>query len=68
MATKKKGEKYECEECGMIVVVDSDSCDCEECDIVCCDVPMVLVEEKKKVKRTAAKKAKPKAKATKYPH
>ncbi|MDD1770523.1 MAG: hypothetical protein LUO79_05505 [Methanomassiliicoccales archaeon] len=50
---KKKGEKYKCEECGMVVVVE-DVCGCEECELVCCETPM------KKVKAPAKKAAKKK--------
>ena len=60
---KKKGEKYECPECGLVVVIEDDGCVCEECDVVCCDVPMELVKEKPK--KAAAKK--PKAQAKKKP-
>jgi len=35
----KKGTKYKCEECGLIVVVD-DVCGCYPCDLICCGVPM----------------------------
>jgi len=52
---KKKGEKYACEECGMVVVVE-DNCECEECDIICCDVPMVPAKAKKRVAKPATKK------------
>ena len=62
MAQKKKGDKYTCEECGMVVVVE-DVCECEECAIVCCDVPMVPVKEKKKAAKPAAKKKSAKKKA-----
>jgi len=51
---KKKGEKYECEECGLVVLVE-DPCGCEACELVCCEKPM------KPVKATKAK-AKPKPK------
>jgi hypothetical protein len=54
---KKKGEKYKCEECGLVVLVEN-PCACEPCDIVCCHVPMKPVKEEKA-------KAKPKAKAKK---
>jgi hypothetical protein len=54
---KKKGEKYKCEECGLVVLVE-DPCACEPCDIVCCHVPMKPVKEEKA-------KPKPKAKAKK---
>jgi len=53
---KKKGEKYKCEECGLVVVVD-DACGCSACDLMCCGEPM------KPVKKEA--KAKPKVKAKK---
>jgi hypothetical protein len=54
---KKKGEKYKCDECGMVVLVEDD-CGCEDCDIVCCSAPMKQVKEEK-TKPTA--KPKPKA-------
>ena len=41
----KKGEKYKCEECGLVVLVDED-CGCAVCDIVCCDVPMKKISKK----------------------
>jgi len=49
----KKGEKYKCEECGLIVVVE-DPCGCEEVALLCCNVPMKPVK--------AVAKAKPKTK------
>jgi hypothetical protein len=49
----KKGDKYKCEECGLVILVE-DPCGCETCAIVCCG------EQMKPVK--AAAKAKPKAK------
>jgi hypothetical protein len=53
MAKAKTGDRYVCDECGMVVSVD-DPCGCEACEIVCCDVPMVKTAG-------AAKKAKKKA-------
>jgi hypothetical protein len=44
---KKKGSKYKCDECGMVVVVD-EACGCSDCDLVCCDVPMKEVKPKGK--------------------
>ena len=41
----KKGEKYGCKKCGLMVTVDED-CNCEVCDIVCCDKPLEKLEEK----------------------
>jgi hypothetical protein len=33
---KKKGERYKCEQCGLVVVVD-DPCGCEPtCELMCC--------------------------------
>jgi len=58
MPRKKKGEKYECKECGMVVVVE-DVCDCDECDIICCGSPMKRVPArpaKKAARKTAARK------------
>jgi hypothetical protein len=43
---KKKGEKYKCDDCGLVVVVEDD-CGCQECDIVCCSAPMKQVKEEK---------------------
>lgn len=38
--TMKKGDKYSCSVCGMVVAVDT-LCGCvETCDIVCCGKPM----------------------------
>ena len=56
---KKKGEKYKCDECGLVVLVE-DACGCEDCDVICCSVPMKPVKEE----RTTAK-AKPKRQAAK---
>jgi hypothetical protein len=65
---KQKGEKYECEECGLVVVVE-DPCGCpDECQIVCCSQPMKPVKEAKAAKaapKTA--KAPSKAKESKKP-
>ena len=54
----KKGEKYKCGECGLVVIVD-DACGCSECDLICCGEPMRPV---KKAKAEAKPKAKPKPK------
>jgi hypothetical protein len=43
---KKKGEKYKCEECGLVILVE-DVCGCDDCDIVCCGAPMKQVKEQK---------------------
>lgn len=44
---KKKGAKYKCEECGLIVMID-EPCGCAPCDLVCCDVAMKEVKPKSK--------------------
>lgn len=56
---KKKGERYKCDICGLVVLVEDD-CGCNDCDIVCCAAPMKLVEKEK-----AKPKAKPKPAKTK---
>jgi len=40
MARAKQGERYVCDECGMVVSVE-EPCTCDACGIVCCDVPMM---------------------------
>jgi hypothetical protein len=48
MAAKKKGARYKCEECGLVVLVD-EACECEPtCNLVCCGTPMKEVKPKKK--------------------
>ena len=45
--TIKKGDKYKCGVCGLVVKVD-DTCGCVDmCDIVCCDTHMKKVRKKK---------------------
>lgn len=61
---KKKGEKYKCEDCGLVVLVEN-VCGCEDCDVICCGAPMKQVKEEKKTTvkpkpKTKAKPAKPK--------
>jgi hypothetical protein len=43
----KKGEKYECGNCGVVVMVDK-ACGCAPCDLVCCGAPMKPAKEKAK--------------------
>jgi hypothetical protein len=58
MAKAKAGDRYVCDECGMIISVD-EACGCETCEIVCCDAPMVKAAPaaKKVVKKAAPAKA-----------
>ena len=52
----KKGNRYMCSECGLVVAVE-DACGCvDTCDIVCCDTTMKPVSKKKAVKKTAKRK------------
>ncbi len=51
----RKGEKYECPECGVIVAVE-DPCACAPCDLICCGVPMKEVKPKAKAKAKAKAK------------
>jgi hypothetical protein len=57
----KKGEKYKCEECGLVVVVE-DPCGCETVELICCETPMKPVKAAAKAKPKAKPKTKPKAK------
>lgn len=43
----KKGAKYKCEECGVVVMV-YETCGCTPCDLVCCGVSMKEVKPKAK--------------------
>jgi hypothetical protein len=69
MPIAKEGDLYSCEECGMVVAVE-DACGCEECELICCDVPMTKKagtaksSGKKKAVASKAKAAPKKAKAT----
>ncbi|MGB9622376.1 MAG: hypothetical protein ACPL07_00895 [Candidatus Bathyarchaeia archaeon] len=47
----KKGEKYKCENCGLVVVVD-EACGCTECDLICCEKQMKPVKTKTPKKAT----------------
>lgn len=42
----KKGAKYKCGDCGIVVVVD-EVCGCSECDLVCCGAPMEEAKSEK---------------------
>ena len=37
---KKKGDKYGCDVCGLVVTVD-EACGCDACDIICCGQEMM---------------------------
>jgi hypothetical protein len=41
---RKNREKYECEDCGLVVLVEN-PCGCDEtCELVCCGEPMKPVK------------------------
>ncbi|HMK94558.1 MAG TPA: hypothetical protein VK536_04065 [Candidatus Limnocylindrales bacterium] len=54
----KKGDKYKCDDCGLVLVVD-EPCGCEEVELVCCGAPMKPVRKTEKAKPKAGS-AKPK--------
>jgi hypothetical protein len=56
---KMKGERYKCDACGLVVLVE-DVCGCNDCDIVCCAAPMKKVEASKPKTKPKAKTVKPK--------
>ncbi len=46
-STMKKGDKYSCTSCGLMVTVD-ELCGCVDfCDIMCCGAPMKPAKSKK---------------------
>jgi hypothetical protein len=61
LLASKKGEKYKCEECGLVVVVE-DPCGCESVELMCCEAQMSPVKEAAKAKPKAKSKTKPKTK------
>ncbi len=46
----KKGDKYECEDCGLVILVE-EPCGCEQTEIVCCGEPMKAVKAGKARKK-----------------
>ena len=57
----KKGEKYKCKECGLVIVIE-DPCGCEEGELICCEAPMKPAKAKARAKSKVKAKAKPKTK------
>jgi hypothetical protein len=50
-----KGDRYECDACGVVCVVD-EICGCAECDLICCGQPMKKTGKKPVKKKTQKKK------------
>jgi len=57
----KKGDKYQCEDCGLVILVE-EPCDCETTEIVCCGEPMKPLKANEKPKPKAGAKSAPKKK------
>ena len=47
----KKGEKYKCDECGLIVVVEY-PCGCQTFELMCCEAPMKSVKAASETEKT----------------
>ncbi len=57
---RKKGDQYKCDECGLVVLIET-PCDCEDTgELICCEQPMKPV---KAASKKAASKAPAKASA-----
>jgi hypothetical protein len=56
----KKGDKYKCEDCGLVIYIE-EPCGCEPVEIACCSEPMKPVA----AKGAAESKPKPKPKSSK---
>jgi len=41
----KKGDRFKCEVCGVVFVVD-EACGCTACDIICCGKPAKSMKKK----------------------
>jgi len=46
-----KGQKYKCDECGLIVVIE-DPCGCETVELMCCQTPMKTAKTASKATKT----------------
>jgi hypothetical protein len=58
---KNKGERYSCENCGLVVLVE-DPCECgDECEIICCQKPMKQNKSSDKSKSRPTMKTEKKA-------
>jgi hypothetical protein len=68
MAEARKGDRFTCEVCGLVVAVDETG-DCAVGEIICCDIPMkkgkAVMKAKKKVGAKKAAKKKPAKKVVK---
>jgi len=57
----KKGQKYKCDECGLIVVIE-DPCGCETVELMCCQTPMKTAKTTSKATKTKKEKKTAKSK------
>ncbi len=55
MAKARKGDKFTCDVCGLVVAVD-ETCDCAVGEIICCDTPMRKGRAGMKAKKKAGAK------------
>jgi hypothetical protein len=49
----KKGQKYKCGKCGVVMVVDQ-ACGCTPCDLICCGEPMQEIKAPPAAKKKTA--------------
>ena len=50
----KKGDRYKCDECGLVIFVE-EPCGCETTEITCCGEPMKPVKAQKEKPKAASK-------------
>ena len=54
------GDRYTCDVCGVVCVID-EICGCAECDLICCGEPMRKTRKKPAKRRSKKKTTKKKA-------
>jgi hypothetical protein len=45
IVANKKGDRFECKECGLVVLVENHCCCDASCKITCCGKPLVLIKQ-----------------------
>jgi hypothetical protein len=43
IVANKKGDRFECEECGLVILVENPCCCSASCKITCCGKPLKLI-------------------------